>query len=68
VTLELSMASPGTTSAWAIMFETLSMPTSYVGLFTVYRMLTNNYCAACTEAYYMFEEVEAAYKLDGIEK
>ena len=68
VTLELSIASPGTTSAWTIMFETLSMPTSYVGLFTVYRLLCNNYSAACTEAYFMLEEVEAAYKLDGINK
>lgn len=65
VTLELSIASPGTTSAWTIMFETLSMPTGYVGLFTVYRMLTNNFNAACTEAYSMYEEVEAAYKLGG---
>lgn len=68
VTLELSMASPGTTSAWAIMFATLSLPTSYVGFFTVYRMFTNNYTNACAEAYYMFEEVEVAYKLDGIDK
>ena len=66
VTLELSIASPGTTSSWAIMFETLAMPAGYVGLFTVYRTLTENYSAACTEAYSMLEEVEAAYKLDGI--
>lgn len=66
VTMELSIASPGTTSAWAIMFETLSMPSSYVGLFSVYRMLTVNIGAACTEAYAMCEEVEAAYKLGGV--
>lgn len=68
VTLELSLASPGTTSAWAIMFATLSMPAIYVGFFTVYRMFTNNYCAACTIAYDMFEEVEAAHKLGRFEK
>ena len=67
VTLELSMASPGTSSAWTIMFETLAMPTSYVGLFTAYKLLTNNYGAGCSEAYYMLEEIEAAYKLDGID-
>jgi L-cystine uptake protein TcyP (sodium:dicarboxylate symporter family) len=66
VTLELSIASPGTTSAWTIMFSTLSLPVSYVGLFTVYRMFTANYGTACTEAYDMLEELEAAYKLDGI--
>ena len=66
VTLELSLASPGTTSAWAIMFATLMLPTEYVGLFTVYRLLTTNFGAGCTEAYVILEEVEAAYKLDGI--
>ncbi len=68
VTLELSLASPGTTSAWAIMFATLSMPTSYVGFFTVYRMFTNNFTNGCAEVYYIFEEVEAAYKLNAIDK
>lgn len=43
------------------MFETLSM-----SLFTMYRLLTANYGAACTEAHVMLEEVEAAYKLNGI--
>ena len=66
VTLELSLASPGTTSAWAIMFSTLMLPTDYVGLFSVYRLLTTNFGAGCTEAYVMLEEAEAAHKLDGI--
>ncbi len=68
VTLELSIASPGTTSALTIIFATLSMPTDYVGLFTVYRLLINNFSAGCSEAYAMLEQVEAAYKLDGIQK
>ena len=66
MTLELSLASPGTTSAWAIMFETLALPTSYVGLFSAYRLLTTNYGAAVTEAYSMLEEVEAAHKLGAV--
>ena len=66
VTLELSIASPGTTSAWTIMFETLGMPTSYVGLFTIYRMFTINYGTACSMLYNMLEEAEAAHKLDGM--
>ncbi len=37
VTLELSLASPGAASAWTILFETLSLPTDYVGLFVAYR-------------------------------
>lgn len=66
LTLELSLASPGTTSAWTILFETLAMGTNYVGLLAAYRILTENYSAACTEAYCMLEEVEAAHKLGGI--
>lgn len=66
VSLELSLASPGTTSAWTIMFQTLSMPVHYVGYFAVYRIFTNNYSAACTMAYDVLEEVEAAHKLNGI--
>ena len=66
VTLELSIASPGTTSAWTIMFETLGMPTSYVGLFTVYRMFTINYGTACSMTYNILEELEAAHKLNGM--
>lgn len=66
ITLELSIASPGTTSAWAIVFVALSMPVSYVGIFAAYRLLTENYSAACTEAYSILEEVEAAHKLGSI--
>ena len=66
ITLELSIASPGTTSAWAIVFVALSMPVSYVGLFAAYRLLTDNYAAACTEAFSILEEVEAAHRLGGI--
>lgn len=66
VTLELSLASPGTTSAWTIMFSTLLLPTSYVGLFSAYRLLVANYGAGCSETYSMLEEVETAHKLGGI--
>ena len=68
VTLELTLASPGTTSVWTIVFSALSMPTSYVGLFSVYRLLTENFSAGCTEAYSVLEEYEAAYKLGGVKK
>ena len=65
LTMELSLASPGVASAWVILLESLAMPVSYVGLFTAYRVLTAGYSAACTQAYVMFEELEAACKLDG---
>ena len=68
VTFELSIASPGTTAAWAIMFSTLGLPTSYVGIFTAYKLLTTNYYAAVLEAYDMLELTESAYKMDAIEE
>lgn len=68
LTLELSIASPGTTSSWAIMLASLGMPTSYVGMFAAYRMLTANYEAACTTVYSVLEQVEAAKKMDAVEK
>lgn len=67
VTMELSIASPGTAAAWTIMLETLSMPTGYVGLFTIYRMFTANFGAGCTEAYLFMKEIEAAHKMDAIQ-
>lgn len=66
MTLELSLASPGTTSAWTIVFESLALPTGYVGLLTAYRLFVENYSAASTVTYNMMEEYEAAYKLNGM--
>ena len=68
VTLELSLANPGAASAWTIMFSVLGMSTDYVGLFTTYRVLTDNYCVAVTETYSMLEQYEAAHKLDGMKE
>ena len=65
VTLELSLASPGAAACWTIMFEVLGMSTDYVGLFSVYRAFTENYCTAGTMAYSMFELLEASHKLGG---
>lgn len=68
VTLELSLASPGTTSSWTIMFEILGMSTDYVGLFAVYRTFTDNFSTAATITYSMLEQVEAAHKLGGMKE
>ena len=67
LTLEMSLASPGTTGSWVIAFETFSMPTSYVGLFSAYRVVVKNYATAAAIAYNMCEQVELAYKMDAIE-
>ena len=63
---ELSLASPGTASAWTIVFETLTLPTSYVGIFTAYKLLTANYYNGVMEAYCLLEETESAYRLGGM--
>ncbi len=65
--LELSLATPGTTAGWVIMLESFSMPTDCVGLFSAYRLFTQNYASGVTFAYDMFEEVEMAYKMGAIE-
>ena len=67
LTTEMSLASPGTTGSWVIAFEAFSMPTSYVGLFTTYRVFTVNYATGAVIAYQMLEQVEAAYKMDAID-
>ena len=67
VTLELSIASPGAISAWTIMFTVLGLSTDYVGLIAVYTLFSLNYTSGCSMVYRMFEEVEAAYKLGGLQ-
>ena len=67
IVLELSLASPGTTSGWTIMFKSMNMTTEYVGALTTYRLFTNNIEAACTFSYNMFESLESAYRLGQIE-
>lgn len=62
VTLELSLASPGPTTSLTIMFTVLGLSTDYVGLFSVYRVATDNYCTACAMAHNMLEQYEAAHK------
>ena len=67
LTVEMSLASPGTTGSWVIAFEAFSMPTSYVGLFATYRVFTVNYATGAVIAFNMLEQVEAAYKMDALD-
>ncbi len=68
VTMELSLASPGAACSWAIMFEILGLSTDYVGIFSIYRVATENFSTASTMAYSMLEQVEAAYRLGGMKE
>lgn len=66
LTLEMSLASPGTTISWVIAFETFSMPADYVGLFSTYRLFTKNYSTVVVAGYNMCELLEMACKMDEI--
>ena len=67
IATELSTASPGIPAACTVMLKTLGLPLNYVGLITTYRLLTDNFGAACSASYTMMEEVEIAHKLGVIE-
>ncbi|MBR4472222.1 MAG: cation:dicarboxylase symporter family transporter [Oscillospiraceae bacterium] len=64
---ELSTASPGIPAACTALLKSLGLPIDYVGLVATYRLLTDNYGAACSISYNMLEEVEIAHKLGEIE-
>ena len=64
---ELSTASPGIPAACTAMLKSLGLPVDYVGLITTYRLLTDNYGAACAISYNVLEEIEIAHKLGEIE-
>ena len=68
VTLELSTASPGIPAACAAVLKSFGLPIEYVGLISTYRLLTDNYGAACCISYNMLEEIEVSHKLGEIEK
>ena len=68
VTLELSTASPGIPAACAAVLKSFGLPIEYVGLISTYRLLTDNYGAACCISYNILEEIEVSHKLGEIEK
>ena len=65
--LELSIANPGTTGSWTIMFAALALPPEYVGTFMMYKLLTANYNAAYGALQVGLEQIEAATKFEAID-
>lgn len=65
--LELSIANPGTTGAWSMLFAALMLPSEYVGTFMMYRLFVNNYNAAYGALQVGLEQIEAAHKQDAID-
>ena len=68
LTLEMSIASPGINSAWVILFASLALPSDYVGIFAVYKMLTTNYGSACSMLYSALEQIELSDAMGEIDK
>ena len=67
VGIELSIASPGTAAACTAMLTALGLPVSHVGLFTTYRLLTDNFGSACSISYNVLEEIEISRKLGEVQ-
>ncbi|MBR2768730.1 MAG: hypothetical protein IKD68_07340, partial [Solobacterium sp.] len=67
MTLELSVASAGITSAWIILFASLNLPMEYVGVFVIYKVFTTHFSAAGSMLYYGLEEIEAAHKNNALD-
>ena len=65
--VELSLASPGIAAASTAMLTALGLPVGYVGLFTTYRLLTDNFGAACSVSYNVLEEIEVSRKLGEVQ-
>ena len=59
--VELSMASPGLTAGYTVIFQSLGMSAEYVGMFSAFSVVIKNCAAACGAAYKMLEHIEAAY-------
>ena len=68
LTLEMSFASPGINSAWVILFASLALPSEYVGIFAVYKMLTTNFGSACSMLYSALEQIELSDAMGEMDK
>ena len=63
MTVQLSLASPGFTAGCTILFEALSLPAGYVGLFSAFGVFVRNSAVACETAFCMLENFEAAHAM-----
>ncbi|MBR5344820.1 MAG: cation:dicarboxylase symporter family transporter [Clostridia bacterium] len=68
VAMELSLASPGVAAASTAMLTALGLPVNYVGLYATYRLLTDNFGAACCISYNVLEELEISRKLGEVQE
>lgn len=66
LTIELSLASPGLTAGWTILFHSLGLPTDYIGLLSAFRVATRNGESAYSIAFRILEVTEEAYETGNI--
>ncbi len=67
LSLQLSLASPGTVASWTIILQQLGISVNYVGVLSACRIFTNNIQTVCTVLYTFLEEIEFAYDKDSID-
>lgn len=46
----------------------LTFPMEYMGIFTVYKILTTNYGSACSMLYALLEQVEVSHELGELDR
>lgn len=63
MTVQLSMASPGRTAGWTLLFGALSLPVEYIGAFSAFSIFVKNAAAAFATAFCVLESFEAAHSL-----
>ncbi len=65
--VELSMANPGLTAGYTIIFQALSMSAEHVGMFSAFSVVIRNFSAAICMAYRILEHIEVAWKTGHID-
>ena len=66
--LELAIASPSIPSGWVMLFAALTLPMEYVGIFSIYKILTANYGSACSVLYAALEQIEVSHVLGELDR
>ena len=67
ITLELSIADPGTAVGWTILFTALGLSSDFVGMYLTYELFTANYNAAYGALQLGLEAIESAYQFNAID-
>ena len=65
--VELSMANPGLTAGYTIIFQALGMSAEHVGMFSAFSVVIRNFSAAICTAYRILEHIEVAWKTGHID-